>query len=216
MRGPDDRVLLPSQMPRQLRLLALLAAVHVCTPFCAPPARARSSPPRRAAVEDDDPELAPPSLSAADRELFDRALQLSGSAPSDEGPSFWSEDELADEAAGDDDAARGATADGAGGDAAAAAGAAFGDLALSPRLAAALRDAGFARPTTIQARATRALARGKDAVVHSPTGTGKTLAFLVPALAKLESELVGPDKTEHRNSVVRSTAQALRSDPAQS
>ena len=48
------------------------------------------------------PNLASPSLSAADRELFDRALQLSGSAPSDEGPSFWSEDELADEAAGDD------------------------------------------------------------------------------------------------------------------
>ena len=135
--GKASCPLLPfAKMPRQLRLLALLAAVHVCTPFCAPPARARSSPPRRAAVEDDDPELAPPSLSAADRELFDLALQLSGSAPSDEGPSFWSEDELADEAAGDDDAARGATADGAGGDAAAAAGAAFGDLALSPRLAA--------------------------------------------------------------------------------
>jgi ATP-dependent RNA helicase RhlE len=63
----------------------------------------------------------------------------------------------------------------------------FTDLPLSPGLQHRLKSAGFETPTPIQS-ATIPLGLGaKDIVATAQTGTGKTLAFLIPAIEKLSA-----------------------------
>ncbi len=58
----------------------------------------------------------------------------------------------------------------------------FSDLNLSNPLLNALADAGMETPTPIQERAFSVIMSGKDVVGIAQTGTGKTLAFLLPLL----------------------------------
>ena len=62
----------------------------------------------------------------------------------------------------------------------------FGVQRVRPWLAGALRSAGFVEPTPVQAASMDRLAHHENTVIHSATGTGKTLAFLVPLLSRLE------------------------------
>jgi superfamily II DNA/RNA helicase len=52
----------------------------------------------------------------------------------------------------------------------------------------AWNKSGFTSLTDIQERAIPNLLENKDIVIESPTGTGKTLAYALPALAKLDPE----------------------------
>jgi superfamily II DNA/RNA helicase len=54
---------------------------------------------------------------------------------------------------------------------------------------AAWNKSGFTSLTDIQERAIPKLLENKDIVIESPTGTGKTLAYVLPALAKLDPEI---------------------------
>ena len=67
----------------------------------------------------------------------------------------------------------------------------FATLGLSSRLAANLESqlGEDARMTPIQELAFPAARRGDDVVARAQTGTGKTLAFLVPSLERLETDL---------------------------
>lgn len=58
----------------------------------------------------------------------------------------------------------------------------FDQLPLSPAVLRAVNDMGFAQPTEIQARAIPAVMSGRDIIGRSHTGTGKTMAFGVPAV----------------------------------
>ena len=58
----------------------------------------------------------------------------------------------------------------------------FDDLNLSKSLRSALTDLGYETPTTIQARAFSVVMSGRDMVGIAQTGTGKTLAYLLPCL----------------------------------
>ncbi|HSK39101.1 MAG TPA: DEAD/DEAH box helicase [Arenibaculum sp.] len=49
----------------------------------------------------------------------------------------------------------------------------------------AVANAGYAEPTPVQARAIPAILAGKDIIASANTGTGKTAAFVLPALQKL-------------------------------
>ncbi|MCM3730451.1 DEAD/DEAH box helicase [Fictibacillus nanhaiensis] len=53
----------------------------------------------------------------------------------------------------------------------------------------AWNKSGFTSLTDIQERAIPKLLENKDIVIESPTGTGKTLAYVLPALAKLDPEI---------------------------
>lgn len=61
----------------------------------------------------------------------------------------------------------------------------FSELELDESLLTALQDKGFTRPTAIQAETISAALEGRDVLGSAPTGTGKTAAFLLPALQHL-------------------------------
>lgn len=58
----------------------------------------------------------------------------------------------------------------------------FRDLNLKKPLWSALDDLGYHTPTTIQAAGFNVMMSGKDAIGIAQTGTGKTLAYLLPCL----------------------------------
>jgi ATP-dependent RNA helicase RhlE len=62
----------------------------------------------------------------------------------------------------------------------------FEDLNLSKLLQNALADLGFDTPTPIQAEAYPVILSGKDVVGIAQTGTGKTLAYMLPILQDLK------------------------------
>lgn len=61
----------------------------------------------------------------------------------------------------------------------------FSDLNISKQILMALEEAGFERPTPIQEQAFSVIRSGKDMIGVAQTGTGKTLAYLIPLLMKL-------------------------------
>ncbi|MBH9740489.1 ATP-dependent RNA helicase SrmB [Vibrio navarrensis] len=61
----------------------------------------------------------------------------------------------------------------------------FAELDLDPNLLAAIDELGFERPTQIQAEAIPQALDGRDILACAPTGTGKTAAFVLPALQYL-------------------------------
>src|ERR687896_1342399 len=63
---------------------------------------------------------------------------------------------------------------------------AFTALGLSAQLLAAIADAGYEAPTAIQARTIPALLAGRDLIGQAQTGTGKTAAFAIPILQRLD------------------------------
>jgi ATP-dependent RNA helicase DeaD len=62
----------------------------------------------------------------------------------------------------------------------------FGELGLSEPLLRALIDVGYEAPTPIQTRTIPALLSGRDLIGQAPTGTGKTAAFALPLLERLD------------------------------
>jgi ATP-dependent RNA helicase RhlE len=61
----------------------------------------------------------------------------------------------------------------------------FTQLKLHPSLVKAIKELGWARPTTIQAEAIPPALEGRDLIAGAPTGSGKTAAFLLPILHRL-------------------------------
>src|SRR5688500_15602633 len=62
----------------------------------------------------------------------------------------------------------------------------FADLHLPPALIAALTRQQISEPTPIQSAALPILMEGKDAYLHAETGTGKTLAYLLPIFCRID------------------------------
>src|SRR3974390_3431007 len=61
----------------------------------------------------------------------------------------------------------------------------FSELSLSPLMKANLARNGYKLPTPIQAMAIEPALAGKDLVATAQTGTGKTLAFVLPVIQAL-------------------------------
>ncbi|WP_077620826.1 DEAD/DEAH box helicase [Bacillus sinesaloumensis] len=57
---------------------------------------------------------------------------------------------------------------------------------MKPFIQKIWQESGFETPTNIQEKAIPAILEGKDVICESPTGTGKTLAYLLPAIQKLD------------------------------
>ncbi|MBM4764462.1 DEAD/DEAH box helicase [Bacillus sp. B15-48] len=74
---------------------------------------------------------------------------------------------------------------------------------LKPFLQEAWSKAGFSTPTDVQTKAIPLILEGLDVIAESPTGTGKTLAYLLPVLNKID-----PDK-RNAQAVILASSQEL-------
>lgn len=63
----------------------------------------------------------------------------------------------------------------------------FGELGLDDAIVRAITELGFERPTPIQARAIPVLLEGGDLIGQAQTGTGKTAAFALPIIQKIDA-----------------------------
>ena len=63
----------------------------------------------------------------------------------------------------------------------------FRDFGLSSALMSALDEVGYETPSPIQQQAIPFLLQGNDLLGHAPTGTGKTAAFALPLLDKIDT-----------------------------
>src|SRR5438874_11649562 len=61
----------------------------------------------------------------------------------------------------------------------------FSELGLSEKSLATLARAGFEAPTPVQAQAIPPALAGKDVIGLAATGTGKTLAFVLPIVERI-------------------------------
>ena len=68
----------------------------------------------------------------------------------------------------------------------------FAELGLPPTLLQAIAQVGYEAPSPIQAMAIPPLLQGKDLLGQAQTGTGKTAAFALPILARLEPSAGAP------------------------
>jgi ATP-dependent RNA helicase DeaD len=68
----------------------------------------------------------------------------------------------------------------------------FSELGLSPELLKAVAQMGFEEASPIQSQAIPALLSGSDVVGQSQTGSGKTAAFALPAIEKVDVRIRAP------------------------
>ncbi len=68
----------------------------------------------------------------------------------------------------------------------------FIKLGLSPAVLEGVRAAGYITPTPIQLRGIPLVLSGRDVIGSAQTGTGKTAAFALPILTKLDRHAPGP------------------------
>ncbi len=78
----------------------------------------------------------------------------------------------------------------------------FIDFNLNPEILRAVRDAGYVKPTPIQAQAIPIVLKGKDMLGCAQTGTGKTAAYALPILqhlCKTSADINNNDNNNYKN-----------------
>ncbi|KAI3865467.1 hypothetical protein MKW98_025337 [Papaver atlanticum] len=79
----------------------------------------------------------------------------------------------------------------------------FDQCPISPLSLKGIKDMGYERMTTVQEATLPAILKGKDVLAKARTGTGKTVAFLLPAIENiLKSTSVGCNRKEFPISVL--------------
>jgi len=73
-------------------------------------------------------------------------------------------------------------------------GAEFAALGLAPEIVKAITHAGYSSPTDVQSRAVPVALSGADLLLSSQTGSGKTAAFVWPALQRILDARLDPAK----------------------
>jgi ATP-independent RNA helicase DbpA len=68
----------------------------------------------------------------------------------------------------------------------------FSPLALSPALQHALQTLGYGHMTPVQAQSLPAMLDGRDLIAQAPTGSGKTVAFALGLLQRIDPALLRP------------------------
>src|ERR671932_632010 len=68
----------------------------------------------------------------------------------------------------------------------------FGSLGLSQAVLRSLGEMGFDEPTPVQARVIPCLLEGRDVVAQALTGTGKTAAFGIPIVERIDTRAPRP------------------------
>jgi len=93
----------------------------------------------------------------------------------------------------------------------------FEALGLHASIVKAVAQAGYEKPTPVQEQAVPAAIAGRDLLVSSQTGSGKTAAFMLPALNKFaNTEPAAASRTPAQDAQsARSRGERVRFKPAQ-
>jgi len=89
----------------------------------------------------------------------------------------------------------------------------FKDLGLSNEILNSLKEQGISEPTPIQQESISLIMDGKDVIAEAQTGTGKTLAFLLPMFEKMSNEIdtiQGLIVTPTRELAIQITEEAMK------
>jgi hypothetical protein len=78
--------------------------------------------------------------------------------------------------------------------------AAWSNLGVPDWLCDRLERLNFPLPTRVQLHALRAMEAGDDAAICAPTGSGKTLSYLLPLLSQLSDDLLSEDLSNYLES----------------
>jgi ATP-dependent RNA helicase DeaD len=92
----------------------------------------------------------------------------------------------------------------------------FTQLGIRPELVDALNRRGLKEPTQVQTEAIPLLLQGKDVIAQAQTGTGKTLAFLLPILERIDLDRPAVQAlilTPTRELAIQITAEAKKLAP---
>jgi superfamily II DNA/RNA helicase len=89
----------------------------------------------------------------------------------------------------------------------------FADLNLSAKVLAAVQASGYTIPTPIQAQAIPVAVTGRDILGIAQTGTGKTAAFVMPMITRLET---GRARARMPRSLILAPTRELATQVAQS
>ncbi len=81
----------------------------------------------------------------------------------------------------------------------------FSDLIQNELILRAIADAGYTEPTPIQAEAIPAIQTGRDIIGCARTGTGKTAAFALPLIQKLEESWTAAREIRVRSLILSPT-----------
>ena len=97
----------------------------------------------------------------------------------------------------------------------------FNELKLDPRIQQSIDKSGFIKPTEIQQQAIPVVLSGADLMASAQTGTGKTAAFVLPALQRIlrpskKSIVRRPNRDEHIAITERTRfgSKTINADPA--
>ena len=93
----------------------------------------------------------------------------------------------------------------------------FEALGLHPLIQKALADIHYDKPTPVQEKAIPAGIEGKDLLVSSQTGSGKTAAFMLPALHRFASapfEITDKKTFNQKRQAARAKGEKVRYEPA--
>ena len=75
----------------------------------------------------------------------------------------------------------------------------FSELGLCPELLQAVAEAKYPTPTPVQVAAIPPILRAQDVQACAQTGSGKTAAFALPMLQRLERSGRNPEKRQRRD-----------------
>ena len=89
----------------------------------------------------------------------------------------------------------------------------FSELALNEPLLRAIDESGFSEPTPIQAEAIPTILSGRDILGCARTGTGKTAAFALPLIQRLEDSWTAAREIRVRSLILSPTSHLLLSSP---
>lgn len=93
----------------------------------------------------------------------------------------------------------------------------FNQLGISEDIVKVLKNNGITEPTPVQAESISLIKNGKDVIVESQTGTGKTLAFLLPIFENISPKVDAVQAlilTPTRELALQITQEALKLKPA--
>ncbi|HEY4361041.1 MAG TPA: DEAD/DEAH box helicase [Bryobacteraceae bacterium] len=85
----------------------------------------------------------------------------------------------------------------------------FSELTLSPTLKSNLAKHNFTKPTPVQAQAIEPALAGRDLVATAQTGTGKTLAFVLPLIERLSQQIAKTPQQSGIRAVIMSPTREL-------